>query len=64
MYRKYEAGDIAYIVESKRFIREVKILKFSEDLYTLQFTDSGGGIKLRENRLFRTKEEAEQYGKR
>ncbi len=64
MYRKYKAGDIAYIVESKRFIREVKILKFSGDLYTLQFTDSGGGIKLRENRLFRTKEEAEQYGKR
>lgn len=64
MNRRFKAGDIAYIVESKRFIREVKVLKLSGDLYTLQFTDSGGGIKLRGNRLFRTKKEAEQYGKR
>ena len=63
MTGKYKAGDTVYIVESKRFIREVVIVKYSGGLYTLRFTDSGGGIKLRENRLFPTKEAAEQSTK-
>lgn len=60
MAGKYKSGDRAYIIESKRFIREVEVLKFSGGLYTLRFTDSGGGIKLRENRLFPTKDVAEK----
>ncbi len=28
MVQKYQVGDIAYIVESNRFIREVKITKY------------------------------------
>lgn len=60
MVGKYKSGDKAFIIESKRFIREVEILKYSGGLYTLRFTDSGGGIKLRENRLFPTKDEAEK----
>lgn len=64
MAGRYKQGDKAFIVESKRFIREVEIVKFSGGLYTLRFTDSGGGIRLRENRLFTTKKEAERNGKR
>ena len=60
MAGKYKSGDRVYIIESKRFIREVEVLKFSGGLYTLRFIDSGGGIKLRENRLFPTKDEAEK----
>jgi len=56
---KYKLGDLAYIVESNRWIREVKIVKIAGGFYTLQFTDTGGGTKLRENRLFETKEQAE-----
>ncbi len=56
---KYNPGDTAYIIENVRFIREVKILKVTGDFVTLQFTDSGGGIKLRKSRLFPTKEAAE-----
>lgn len=63
MTGKYKPGDKAFIIESKRFIREVEILKFSGGLYTLRFPDSGGGIKLRENRMFATKEEAEKKAK-
>lgn len=62
-YGNDNPGAKAFIIESKRFIREVEILKFSGGLYTLRFPDSGGGIKLRENRLFATKEEAEQKSK-
>lgn len=63
MTGKYKPGNRAFIIESKRFIREVEIVKFSGGLYTLRFPDSGGGIKLRENRLFSTKEEAENRAK-
>lgn len=59
MAKKYNPGDAAFIVESSRFIREVKVVKFAGGLYTIKFTDSKGGIKVRENRLFSTKEDAE-----
>ena len=59
MATKYNPGDIAFIVESSRFIREVKVLKAAGGFATLRFTDSDGGIKLRESRLFPTKEDAE-----
>ena len=59
MPNKYSPGDTAYIVESSRFIREVKVLKIAGGFATLRFTDSDGGIKLRESRLFPTKEAAE-----
>ena len=59
MAAKYNPGDTAFIVESSRFIREVKVLKIAGGFATLRFTDSDGGIKLRESRLFPTKEAAE-----
>ena len=59
MPNKYNHGDKAYIVESNRFIREVKVLKITGDFATLRFMDSDGGIKLRESRLLPTKEDAE-----
>ncbi len=56
---KYNPGDTAYIIESNRLIREVKVLKVVGGFVTLRFMDSDGGIKLRESRLFQTKEDAE-----
>jgi hypothetical protein len=38
----------------------VEVKSFSGDMYLLIFKDTGGGVKLRENRLFTTKEEAEE----
>ena len=59
MPNKYNPGDTAYIVESNRIIREVRVLKVTGGFATLRFTDSDGGIKLRESRLFPTQEDAE-----
>lgn len=59
MPNKYNPGDTAYIVESNRIIREVKILKVTGGFATLRFMDSDGGVKLRESRVFPTKEDAE-----
>ena len=55
----YSPGDIAYIVESNLFIREVEVVKSAAGFCTIRFTDHGGGIKVRESRLFPSKEAAE-----
>lgn len=53
----YKPGDTVFFIESNRFIREATVMKKSGDFYTLRFAD-GGGIRLRENRLFATRQEA------
>lgn len=59
---KYNVGDTVYFVESQRIIRAAKIIKCGGGFYTMKFVDAdgSGGIRLRENRLFGTKEEAEK----
>lgn len=59
MISNYNPSDTAFIVESSRFIREVRVLKIAGGFATLRFADSVGGIKLRESRLFPTKEAVE-----
>lgn len=58
MTNKYNVNDTVFLIESNRTIREVKIVKFAGGLYTIRFIQGGGGIKVRESRLFATKEEA------
>ena len=64
MAGKYKLGDTVYIVSSVKWIKEAKVLKYSGGFYTLQFTDTGGGIKLRESRLFPTEEDAKSSTRR
>ena len=59
MAAKFKAGDTVYIVESNHFIREAEIKSFAGGMYLVKFKDSGGGIKLKEHRLFASKEDAE-----
>lgn len=35
-----KAGDTAYIVESNRYIREVKIIRINGDMFLVRFTDN------------------------
>lgn len=55
---KFEIGSTAYIVESNRTNREVRIVRRSRDFYIVRFGTSGG-IQVRSNRLFETAEFAE-----
>lgn len=59
MSASFNPGDIAYIVESNHYIREVEVVKAAAGFCTIRFTDHGGGIKVRESRLFPSKEAAE-----
>ena len=58
MAGKYHPGDIIYIISAGNQIEEAKILKYSGGFYIIRF-ENGGGTRVRESRLFFTKEEAE-----
>lgn len=54
---RLKAGDTAFIVESRYTVRRVQIVNCSGGLYLVRF-EGGGGIRVRESRLFPTEEEA------
>lgn len=56
---RMRVGDTAYIVESNRIIRDVKIIRCSGGIFLVKFPDTGGGIQVKRHRLFATREEAE-----
>lgn len=60
MAMRFKPGDKAFIVESNRFIREVEIRSTAGGMYLIKFADTGGGIKVKESRLFATREDAEK----
>ena len=51
----FKTGDTVFIVESNRFIREAEVKSCAGGMYLVKFKDNGGGIKLKEHRLFATK---------
>lgn len=59
MTAKYKIGDIAYMIESNRYIREGKIIHISGDLITFKFLDCmGAPTKVKTHRLYPTEEAA------
>ena len=56
---KYRPGDIAYIVGNTRFVETVKIMNVKYGLVTIHLLRTNSYIRVRENRLFPTKEAAE-----
>ena len=57
MKGKFQEGQTVYIIQSNKWVREAIVLKYSSGFYTLKFSDSDGGIRLRESRLYASKEE-------
>ena len=56
---RLKAGDVAFLVESNRIIREVKVVNCSGGMYLIRFSN-GGGIRVKEHRLFATEEDAKK----
>ena len=58
----FKNGQIVYIIANGSFIKEARIVHVAQSsrMYTLKFTEESGGTKLRESRLYATKEEAVQ----
>lgn len=55
---KYKVGDTVYLIESNRLIRECTVKRASGNSYVVRFAN-GGGIQVKEHRLFASQEEAE-----
>lgn len=56
----WKAGDKAWIVESTIFVKEVEVVNARGGFVTLRFKEYSGGMRVRESRLYKTKEEAEK----
>lgn len=57
MEPKYTIGQKVFLVESNHFIKEVTVKSFASGFYIVQFF-SGGGIRVKESRLFASEDEA------
>ena len=55
----FNAGDKAYIIDNKIFLREVTIKRITKDFCVIKYVDTGAYIRIRHNRLFGDKKEAE-----
>lgn len=58
MQKRLEVGSHAFIVESNRIITEVVVAAIHGEFYVLRFM-TGGAIRLRRNRVFISREDAE-----
>lgn len=55
---EFKVGEVAYIIESNRYIREGKILRCSGGMYLFRFIE-GGGIQVKQHRLFASEKAAQ-----
>lgn len=58
---KLSVGKHAFLIERNRIIREIVIIKEVYGLFTVQFVDSKGAMRVRRNRLYETEKETEMY---
>ena len=56
----YNKGDLVWIIESTIFVKEVEIINLKYDFASIRFLDTNGGMRVRINRLYKTKEEAQR----
>lgn len=59
MSSSLKVGDSAYVVDNKRFLREVVIMKATRDFCVIKYTNTGSLIRVKNSRLFSSKKEAE-----
>lgn len=59
MNGKYQPGQKVFLTGgNKNLIKEVAVLKYTGGFYTIRF-NNGGGVKVRESRIYPSREEAE-----
>ena len=57
----FSIGDKVYFIESRWRIREAELKECSGGLALIKFLDGDGGIRIRESRLYKTAQEAEEH---
>lgn len=64
MNAQFTPGDNVFFIENAIFVKEAQIVKCAAGSCIIRFTDRSGGTRLRENRLYKTAEEAKKDIKR
>lgn len=57
---KFINGEISWVIDSTIYVKEVEIINVNYDFATIRFFDTNGGMRVRINRLYKTKEEAQR----
>ena len=60
MKQKYQIHQIVYMITSGKRIKEMVVMKYANGFYVVRYRDSGGGLRVRESRLYPTKTAAEK----
>ena len=64
MPTKYKPGDTVYFLEQGHIVQQLQVVKYSGGFYTVRYMgrpwDRPSGFKIRESRLYATREEAEK----
>lgn len=58
MKSKYHIGQRVFFVQSGRVVKPSKIINISGDFCTIKFEETGGGIRVRQSRIYATEIEA------
>lgn len=59
MDTKFKRGETVYLIGNGHFIEEAVVVMTVSGFVTIRFTERAGGTRIRENRLYKTREEAE-----
>ena len=60
MQQKFKLHQIVYMIVSGKKIKEMVVMKYSGGFYVVRYRDTGGGLRVRESRLYAPKAEAER----
>ena len=60
METKFKPGETVYLIGNSHFIEEATVVMTISGFVTIRFTQRGRGTRVRENRLFATRKEAEE----
>ena len=63
MAQKFRKDQIVYMIASGRRVAEVVIVSYSSGFYVVRYRGSSGGLRVRESRLYTTKEDAEKIAR-
>ena len=59
MTAKFIPGDVVYLIGNNHFIEEATVVMTISGFVTIRFTDRTGGTRVRESRLYSSREESE-----
>ena len=59
METKYKQGDTVYFINCNGSVEEAIYVMYIAGFATIRFSNGSGGTRVRENRLYATREEAE-----